>query len=247
MNDALRLPVPFGPVSSTAPSQGAPGAPIEHIVDLLRARARLEPDREALRAVSSDEGDGQALTCAGLDTRARAVAATLQRLAASGKDGAYGERGLLLMPTGLDYVAGFFGCLYAGAIAVPAFPPESARPQHLARVRSILHDARARFVLTDRQHRDAMLAFGDAVPELRGVEIVVIDEIDDALAAEWQETTVAPGDLAFLQYTSGSTSTPKGVMVSHANLMANEAAIVAGLGMTRDDTMVSWLPLYHDM
>ncbi|AKC71270.1 non-ribosomal peptide synthetase [Pandoraea oxalativorans] len=247
MNDALRLPVPFGPVSSTAPSQGAPGAPIEHIVDLLRARARLEPDREALRAVSSDEGDGRALTCAGLDTRARAVAATLQRLAGRGKDGAHGERGLLLMPTGLDYVAGFFGCLYAGAIAVPAFPPESARPQHLARVRSILHDARARFVLTDRQHRDAMLAFGDAVPELRGVEIVVIDEIDDALATEWQETSVAPGDLAFLQYTSGSTSTPKGVMVSHANLMANEAAIVAGLGMTRDDTMVSWLPLYHDM
>lgn len=246
MNDALRLPVPFGPVSSTAPSQGAPGAPIEHIVDLLRARARLEPDREALCAVSSDEGDARALTCAGLDTRARAVAATLQRLA-KGKEGAYGERGLLLMPTGLDYVAGFFGCLYAGAIAVPAFPPESARPQHLARVRSILHDARARFVLTDRQHRDAMLAFGDAVPELRGVEIVVIDEIDDALATEWQETTVAPGDLAFLQYTSGSTSTPKGVMVSHANLMANEAAIVAGLGMTRDDTMVSWLPLYHDM
>ncbi|VVE72162.1 Linear gramicidin synthase subunit B [Pandoraea anapnoica] len=247
MNDALRLPVPFGPVPSTAPSQGAPGAPIEHIVDLLRARARLEPDREALRAVSSDEGDGHALTCAGLDARARAVAATLQRLAANGKEGAYGERGLLLMPTGLDYVAGFFGCLYAGAIAVPAFPPESARPQHLARVRSILRDARARFVLTDRRHRDAMLAFGDAVPELRGVEIVVIDEIDDALANEWQETTVAPDDLAFLQYTSGSTSTPKGVMVSHANLMANEAAIVAGLGMTRNDTMVSWLPLYHDM
>ncbi|VVE25297.1 non-ribosomal peptide synthetase [Pandoraea anhela] len=256
MNDALRLPVPFGPVHS--PDASAPGAassashdappsledPIEHIVGLLRARARLEPAREALRALSSDDGDGQALTCAGLDTRARAVAATLQRLAAGQT---HGERGLLLMPTGLDYVAGFFGCLYAGAIAVPAFPPESARPQHLARVRSILHDAKARFVLTDRQHRDAMLAFGDAVPELRGVEIVVIDDIDDAAAADWQETNVSPADLAFLQYTSGSTSTPKGVMVSHANLMANEAAIVAGLGMTRDDTMVSWLPLYHDM
>ncbi|AJC22769.1 non-ribosomal peptide synthetase [Pandoraea pulmonicola] len=239
MNDAFRLPVPFGP-SSAASSD----APIETIVDLLRARARLEPEREALRAVASDEGDGQALSCAGLDARARAVAATLQRLA----DGrAHGERGLLLMPTGLDYVTGFFGCLYAGVIAVPAFPPESARPQHLARVRSILSDARARFVLTDQRHRDAMLAFGDAVPELRGVEIVVIDEIEESQADAWQPTAIAPADLAFLQYTSGSTATPKGVMVSHANLMANEAAIVAGLGMTCDDTMVSWLPLYHDM
>ncbi|AJP58000.1 hypothetical protein UC34_15530 [Pandoraea vervacti] len=247
MNDALRLPVPFDFVPSMAASSGAAVesiGPIEHMVDLLRARARLEPEREALRALSSDDGEGQALTCAGLDTRARAVAATLQRLSAGRT---HGERGVLLMPTGLDYVAGFFGCLYAGAIAVPAFPPESARAQHLARVRSILSDANARFVLTDRRHRDAMLAFGDAAPELRDVEIVVVDEIDDALAAQWQETSVSPSDLAFLQYTSGSTSTPKGVMVSHANLMANEAAIVAGLGMTRDDTMVSWLPLYHDM
>ncbi|VVE03233.1 non-ribosomal peptide synthetase [Pandoraea terrigena] len=242
MNDALRLPIPFGPLDATAPA--SPGAPIENIVDLLRARARFEPSREALRVLSGDDSVGETLHCAGLDARARAIAATLQRLCLGQ---AHGERGLLLMPTSLDYVAGFFGCLYAGAIVVPAFPPESARPQHLARVRSILHDARARFVLTDRRHCDAMRALGDAMPELRGVEIVVVDEIDDAMASEWQETAVAPTDLAFLQYTSGSTSTPKGVMVSHANLMANEAAIVAGLGMTRDDTMVSWLPLYHDM
>ncbi|MFK4445886.1 amino acid adenylation domain-containing protein [Caballeronia udeis] len=169
------------------------------------------------------------------------------RLAAHFSDQhAAGERALLLMDSGIDYVSAFFACLYAGVVAVPVYPPESKREQHLARLRGIAQDAGVRYVLTTSVLQER---FADQYCELApDAEVIAVDALcstGDSNAFTLHD--VQPSDIAFLQYTSGSTGTPKGVMVSHGNLIANEIAIKAGLGVQSDDVFVSWLPLYHDM
>uniref|UniRef100_UPI002ABD93A9 non-ribosomal peptide synthetase n=1 Tax=Paraburkholderia sp. J12 TaxID=2805432 RepID=UPI002ABD93A9 len=206
--------------------------------------AALRPDATAIVTVGAN-GDTRH-DYADLDRRARRIAALFQQR------GAAGERALLLADSGIDYVAAFFGCLYAGVIAVPVYAPESAREQHLARLRGIAGNCDARFVLTTS---DIEAKSAEALTSIApGAQVVAIDRVcaeacaDTALnAAAIVPVTTGGDDLAFLQYTSGSTSAPKGVMVSHANILANEIAIQASLGVTADDVFVSWLPLYHDM
>jgi amino acid adenylation domain-containing protein/non-ribosomal peptide synthase protein (TIGR01720 family) len=209
-------------------------------VELLTKRADIHPDRIALRFL----GDDIAPVCrsyADLDLRARAVAARLQASLACG------ERAIILLPSGAEYVDAFLGCLYAAVVAVPAFPPESARPQHLNRLFSIVRDSAPRVVLT-QQSLVALVSAAlaelapDAVPE-----IIAVDGIDSSVASSWRMPALKTGALAFLQYTSGSTAAPKGVMVGHDNLMANERAIQRSFGIGEADSFVSWLPLYHDM
>src|SRR5471032_1200394 len=178
-----------------------------------------------------------------LDRRAACVAAHFD------KQRAAGECALLLMDSGVDYVSAFFGCLYAGVVAVPVYPPESKREQHLARLRGIAQDAGVRYVLTTSA---LQVRFADQYGELApDAEIIAVDTLCATSASSVPHAFtlhgVQPSDIAFLQYTSGSTGTPKGVMVSHGNLIANEIAIKAGLGVQSDDVFVSWLPLYHDM
>ncbi|WP_347556843.1 non-ribosomal peptide synthase/polyketide synthase [Robbsia sp. KACC 23696] len=203
--------------------------------------AATHPDATAIITVSAD-GDTRH-DYADLERRARCIASWFVA------HDAVGRRALLLADSGIDYVAAFFGCLYAGVIAVPVYPPESAREQHLARLRGIAQDCDAAYVLTtgdiDEKHADALAAIAP------GAAIVVIDRVcaDPGLGDMQVAPRVIGGgdDIAFLQYTSGSTAAPKGVMVSHANIFANENAIKAGLGVTTEDVFVSWLPLYHDM
>lgn len=197
--------------------------------------ARLAPDRLALRFL--DEQGETPLSYRELDARARAIA---RRLLAEAEPGA---RAVLLYPSGPDYVAAFFGCLYAGVIAVPAYPPESLRPQHLARLHGILADCAPRLVLTLGSLQETLQqACG------QGAEAPSVLATDDLpVSTDWQPCLPAPEQIAFLQYTSGSTATPKGVEVTHGNLAANEAAIRQGFHIGSDDVMVSWLPLYHDM
>ncbi len=204
----------------------------------LRQLAATRPDDLALTVVKA-EGEHDAeltLSYAQLDTRCRAVAAVLQ-----GR-WALGERLLLLMDNDEHYVVGFMACLYAGLVAVPVFPPESLREQHLARLRAIATDAQACGVLST----EAMLPL--IQPLLApGVGLVAVDAASHWPAADWRPHAPREGDLAFLQYTSGSTASPKGVMVSHGNLSANERAIAEGFDVRPDDVVVSWLPLFHDM
>jgi amino acid adenylation domain-containing protein len=189
------------------------------------------------------EGAEQSLSYGGLDLRARAVAARLQEL------GLAGERLLLLFPPGLDYVAAFLGCLYAGAVAVPAYPPTGSRG--LPRLRSILADCEPRAILTVGALRAALekqmarrQAGGDAG---LGLPLIDVDALGDAGADLWRDPGLSADALAFLQYTSGSTSTPKGVRVTHGNLAANERMIQESFGTHEGSVVVSWLPLYHDM
>ncbi|NMG36149.1 amino acid adenylation domain-containing protein [Azoarcus sp. TTM-91] len=223
-------------MNSACPSPASP----PDFVSRLRQLAEERADDVGLVIVT--EQDGQPLdtpiTYAALDRRVRALAAVLQARFPKG------ERALLLLDNDDHYVVAFFACLYAGLVAVPVFPPESSRPQHLARLAGIALDAQAACILSTA----AMLRMMEAaMPGLGKMAPLAVDEVEAEWAERWHDCRPQGNDLAFLQYTSGSTSAPKGVMVSHANLMANERAIETGFSISTADVFVSWLPLYHDM
>jgi natural product biosynthesis luciferase-like monooxygenase protein len=209
------------------------------IVDVLKARAVSQSDRDAYVFLSyrADETDEVRLTYATRYTRAKATAAALQAVAKQG------ERVLIVCPRGLDYIVSFFGCLLAGMVAVPAYPPRNAK--HMPRLQAILADAGAAAVLAphDLYPRLARWAVGDG----KLPPFVSSDRILPETPAAFHETVVAPGDLAFLQYTSGTTGAPKGVMVTHGQAMENVRQIIAFASLDQGDFGVLWLPPYHDM
>ncbi|HYN21193.1 MAG TPA: AMP-binding protein, partial [Thermoanaerobaculia bacterium] len=203
-------------------------------IEVVRERAARLGERRAFTFLGDGEEPSDSLTYAGLDHRARAIAAELQGRGASG------ERVLLLFPPGLDFVAAFLGCLYADAVAVPAYPPSPGRGT--GRLRSLLADARPRLALTVSSLLDRV---GREVSG--GAEAIATDGFFPGQAEVWRPPAVEPDSLAFLQYTSGSTSDPKGVCVTHGNLIANEQAIQRAFGQSEESVVVGWLPVYHDM
>ena len=209
------------------------------LVELLRYRASSQPERIAYIFLRDGEIEEARLTYGELDQKARAIAAHLQSLEAKG------ERGLLLYPPGLDFISAFFGCLYAGVVAIPAYPPR--RNQNLWRLQAIIADSQARFTFTNAVLFPSLENQWAKDPELGAMQWIVTDEIDPHLRENWQEPTLEKNSLAFLQYTSGSTGTPKGVMVSHHNLLINSADLDRGWGHDQDSVMVTWLPTFHDM
>ena len=208
-------------------------------VDVLRSRAQSEPDRPVFGMWG--ESDIEAwMTFGELDARARAIAVRLMEQVEPG------ERALLLYAPGFDYVAAFFGCLYAGVIAVPAYPPEPARLERtLPRLQAIIVDAQASTVLTTNALLSLVEEMAAFAPDLRRLRWMGTDTMQGVEG--WRAPTLGPDHIAFLQYTSGSTGVPKGVMLSHANLLANSQAIQNAHEYTRESRKVTWLPPYHDM
>ncbi|MHC2086948.1 amino acid adenylation domain-containing protein [Methylobacterium sp. CM6244] len=228
---------------------GLPRAPLavppaSDLVSHLRWLERNHGTVPALHFLDDPRSGEITVTYAELAGRARAIAARLRRSASPG------DRVCLLLDTGLDYVAGFFGCLEAGLIAVPVFPPEPRRAQHQARIAAIIGDSEPSVVLvhdSDAESVRDMLAASGQPGAVLPVEDITPDDLAEGEGADWLVATPAPEAVAFLQYTSGSTAVPKGVVVSHGNLIANEHLIRVGFDIRPNDVMVSWLPLYHDM
>jgi len=212
--------------------------PTSNLVDCLHYWTEQQPDEMAFY-FSDGEGDDQRITYAALDRRCRAIAATLM------ERGMAGQRVLLLYPPGLDFVQGFFGCLYAGAVAVPAYPPR--RNRYMARIEAIASDSDARAALTVADVADRVEGLLDDSPNLKNLAWIATDTIPESRCQDWRPCTHAAESLAVLQYTSGSTGTPKGVMLSHQNMIHNVCLITHSFEPSRTGVGLTWLPTYHDM
>jgi acyl-CoA synthetase (AMP-forming)/AMP-acid ligase II len=204
------------------------------LVDLLRRQAAERADAPAFVFLSDRGGVGETVTFAGLERRAARLAGHLA--------GNAGERAALLFAPGLDFLTGFFGCLVAGVIPVPMMLPR--RDSRYDSSAAILRDCTPRFALTSRALAASRADLFDRFAGT-GIRWLAVDEEGEAMSP--RPATPGRGDIAFLQYTSGSTSAPKGVVVSHANLIANLEMIRRVFGNTAASTHVSWVPLYHDM
>ena len=209
------------------------------IVDLLRQRAAYRPHDRAFTFLVDGENEELNITYAELDRKARAVGAWLTH------EGMTGKRVLLLYPSGLDFIAAFMGCLYGGAIAVPAYPPRKNRS--VERIEAIAADADASVALTTRDVLDRFDTLKASAPSLEHLLWKVDSELDASWANRWKRPDITGETLAFLQYTSGSTGTPKGVMLSHENLLHNSLRIMQAFEITRSQSGVFWLPSFHDM
>ncbi len=209
------------------------------LVDLLRRRAAQQPDARGYTFLADGEQDEVSLTYQELDRQARSIAAMIRSAGASG------EPVLLVFPSGLEFIAAFFGCLYSGSIAVAAYPPRPNRA--MDRFAVIARDSGAQVVLTLEGIRSRL---EPSVAELDGfqhLKWLTVEQLDDNAADEWVLPDTNEDSLALLQYTSGSTAQPKGTMVSHGNLLHNSRSICTAFGHTRSSVAVGWLPMTHDM
>ena len=222
------------------------------LVDLLTMHASQQPDRIAYRHLVTGDCDGeiQDISYGRLAGRSRAIAAWLQ------ERGLAGSRAMLLYPPGLEFISGYLGCLSAGVVAVPGVPPQGRSQNHraLTRMKRLIADADAKVILGGREVIAALATMAEHLPELADLTCVATEDIPDELAAAWREPDLTADSVAFLQYTSGSTSAPRGVMVTQGNLLDNARVITERMGHTPDviaeyghEMFVSWLPVYHDM
>ncbi|MEP4198784.1 MAG: AMP-binding protein, partial [Aliishimia sp.] len=214
----------------SSPSAIAPIRP--SLIDLLIHHAQTQAENTAFVLVAND-GQETTFSFAQVVQETARFAHWMRTLVSQG------DRVLLALDTSPEYVFAFLGALASGVIPVPLFPPESARKSHMARLVSVIADAEPALILTDGTTLSGLLD----VTDVRVLEVADCPINEQPLVPR----AVAPDDLAFLQYTSGSTSAPKGVMVSHDNIVANSHAMITGAGITSQDVCVTWLPIYHDM
>ena len=211
------------------------------LVELLRERAVQRGDHLAYSFLEDGSKESERLTFAELDRHARRVAGSLQ---ASHRPG---ERALLLFPAGLDFLKAFFGCLYASLIAIPAPAPEASRRKRtMPRLQAIARDADVKAVLSTGDTLALIKDVARDVPEIETAQLVDIRAIPDGAETGWEQPAVGADDLAYLQYTSGSTTDPKGVMISHRNVLHHCRDIRAMCEFGPDSISVTWLPYFHD-
>ena len=211
-------------------------------VDVIRDRAQHRPERVVYTFLVDGDARESRLSYQELEQRVRAIGARLQRRLVPG------DRALMLYPPGLDYVAAFFSCLSVGVAAVPAWPPHPARlALTLPRLRSIVADVKPAVVLTNTPGLGLADVMIRGAPEFGGVEWLATDSLDLEEASEWRDPAISADSIALVQYTSGSTSAPKGVTLTHGNLLHNSAIVRDTLGHSAETVSMIWLPPYHDM
>lgn len=213
------------------------------IADILYNHAVHKPDKTAFTFLVDGEAREQSLTFKELDNRAGVLSVLLNKSAGSG------DRAVLLYPSGPAYLAAFFGCLYSGIIAVPLYPPKLKRrglDTNLSRLKAIIHDSTPRVALTTAGIYRQLAPIIASYPELNDLQWIVTDHRDVKTQYECPQQ-VPMNHTAFLQYTSGSTGNPKGVMVSHKNIIANQQMMKEFCNHSDKTVFMTWLPLYHDM
>jgi acyl-CoA synthetase (AMP-forming)/AMP-acid ligase II len=210
------------------------------LVELLRTRAGQQPDAVASIYLADGEDEERRLTYGALDRRSRALAALLQAY------GAAGERAVILMPSHIEFILAFFGVLYAGAIAVPAPMPRPNRPS--PHVSAIFANSDARFVIARRKDADRLRnALAESGVALSSVILITVSDAHSVDPDLWKAPGIRGGSVAYLQYTSGSTTVPRGVVITHENVMANLAMVARSFDHRPRAPIVGWLPMYHDM
>ncbi len=256
MSDPVEVAPPVATAGAAEPSPSSFDEAEPTVVARLYGRARRTPERLAYTWLADGETEAETLTWGALRARAQGVA---RGLAAAGVGS--GDRALLLFPPGLDFLVGFFGCLLARVVAVPAYPPRSLRrPEREGeRLAGVAKDAAPRAVLTTAEIAAAGPSLAAGVPALAGLPWLSFsgEPVAPWRAGAFDPVSIDPASIdpasidsnatAFIQYTSGSTSEPKGVIVSHANLAANLSMIQEAFGQDERSIVVGWLPLYHDM
>lgn len=215
------------------------------LIEMLRYNAEITPDTTVFTYLIDGEDEEEPLTFKELDEQVRLIASRLQKTPGSG------GRVLLLYPPGLDYIRGLFACFYAGSVAVPTYPPDISRLERtMPRFLSIVRDAQPAIALTTSPILMMAQSLLRNYEELDGIEWIATDDVikqDSADLLDWRKPELGEDSLAFLQYTSGSTAEPRGVMLSHGNLLHNLDAICCAFEIQSGDRAVFWLPFYHDM
>jgi amino acid adenylation domain-containing protein len=209
-------------------------------LETFHSRALLQPGRPACTFLEDGVAAKAGLTYGELDRDACRIASVLQSQAPAG------ERALLVYPPGLDYVTAFLGCLYAKIIGVPAYPP---RLNHsIERLEAVIEDASPSVALTTTRMLSRFQKSSKPWAKMKALKWLTTDDVGLETATQFRGPAAADGgEIAFLQYTSGSTSVPKGVIVTHGSLTANQESLRHAFGQTEDSVVLSWLPLYHDM
>jgi len=207
----------------------------QNLIDILRLHITQNPNKTAFIFLADGKNDKEQLTYQQLDKNARRIARYLQQYAKQN------DRILLPYLPGLEFISAFMGCLYAGMVAVPAYPLRTNH--HAKRLLTIIEDCRPTLILGNT----ASLAVMQNHPELSQYHYVLTENISEELADDFEPRSIMPSDLAFLQYTSGSTSAPKGVMVSHSNITANQQILQDVFAVDANKPIVFWLPTQHDM